>query len=253
MTHTTHVLETLLDRARHGQLHLSAPMIDAFLETKDALQEQLTAYQAGKEPDAERVAHICGVLQQLAMENNAAAAPVPAPAPAPAPVVQAAAPAEEGGSSSDGVLVVRFARLSDSECELLAGELANLGTVLTRTRSNDQLTVRLATTCDPDDIVAVCCFVIDESQIDITREVVDVAEPVVAVEAPVVQPPAAPAPAPAAAAPAPASAGAKESSSIRVDVEKVDQLINLVGELVITQSMLTQAATVLDPWPTSAS
>ena len=242
LTHTTHVLETLLDRARHGQLHLSAPMIDAFLETKDALQEQLTAYQAGKEPDAERVAHICGVLQQLAMENNAAAAPVPAPAPAPAPVVQAAAPAEEGGSS-DGVLVVRFARLSDSECELLAGELANLGTVLTRTRSNDQLTVRLATTCDPDDIVAVCCFVIDESQIDITREVADVAEPVVAVEAPVVQPPAAPAP--VAAAPVPA--GAKESSSIRVDVEKVDQLINLVGELVITQSMLTQAATVLDP------
>jgi len=241
LTHTTHVLETLLDRARHGQLHLSAPMIDAFLETKDALQEQLTAYQAGKEPDAERVAHICGVLQQLAMENNAAA-PVPAPAPAPAPVVQAAAPADEDGSS-DGVLVIRFARLSDSECELLAGELANLGTVLTRTRSNDQLTVRLATTCDPDDIVAVCCFVIDESQIDITREVVDVAPPVVAVAEPVVQQPVAPAPVPAAAVPA----GAKESSSIRVDVEKVDQLINLVGELVITQSMLTQAATVLDP------
>ncbi|PLC06482.1 chemotaxis protein CheA [Variovorax sp. RO1] len=243
LTNTTHVLETLLDRARHGQLHLSAPMIDAFLETKDALQEQLTAYQAGKEPDAERVAHICGVLQQLAMENNHAAAPAPIPAPAPAPVVQAAAPSDEGGS--DGVLVIRFARLSDSECDLLAGELTNLGTVLTRTRSNDQLTVRLATTCDPDDIVAVCCFVIDESQIDITREVADVAAPVVEVAEPVVQPPAAPAPAPAAAAPAPA--GAKESSSIRVDVEKVDQLINLVGELVITQSMLTQAATVLDP------
>ncbi|MDT4805666.1 Chemotaxis protein CheA [compost metagenome] len=241
LTHTTHVLETLLDRARHGQLHLSAPMIDAFLETKDALQEQLTAYQAGKEPDAERVAHICGVLQQLAMENNAAA-PVPAPAPTPAPVVQAAAPANEGGSS-DGVLVVRFARLSDSECDLLAGELTNLGTVLTRTRSNDQLTVRLATTCDPDDIVAVCCFVIDESQIDITREVVQEAAPVAAATVPVVQLPAAPAAAAVAAAPA----SAKESSSLRVDVEKVDQLINLVGELVITQSMLTQAATVLDP------
>jgi two-component system chemotaxis sensor kinase CheA len=68
------------------------------------------------------------------------------------------------------VLRVRFARLSDSECELLAGELANLGKVVSRTRSNDQLTVLLETTCDPDDIVAVCCFVIDESQIDITRE-----------------------------------------------------------------------------------
>jgi two-component system chemotaxis sensor kinase CheA len=32
-----------------------------------------------------------------------------------------------------------------------------------------------------------------------------------------------------------------------VDVEKVDQIINLVGELVITQSMLTQTAAMLDP------
>jgi two-component system chemotaxis sensor kinase CheA len=34
------------------------------------------------------------------------------------------------------------------------------------------------------------------------------------------------------------SAEASESSSIRVDVSKVDQLINLVGEIVITQSMM---------------
>ena len=36
-------------------------------------------------------------------------------------------------------------------------------------------------------------------------------------------------------------------SSIRVSVEKVDQIINLVGELVITQSMLAQIAAQLDP------
>ncbi|MDP1901118.1 MAG: chemotaxis protein CheW [Rubrivivax sp.] len=35
-------------------------------------------------------------------------------------------------------------------------------------------------------------------------------------------------------------AGAPESSTLRVSVEKVDQLINLVGELVITQAMLAQ-------------
>ena len=89
LTETTHLLETLLDRARHGQLRLSGPMIDAFLETKDALQDQLTAYQANREPDADRVAHICGVLQQLARENEAGAgsAPAAAPVPAPAPVV----------------------------------------------------------------------------------------------------------------------------------------------------------------------
>jgi two-component system chemotaxis sensor kinase CheA len=37
-----------------------------------------------------------------------------------------------------------------------------------------------------------------------------------------------------------------DASSIRVSVEKVDQLINLVGELVITQAMLTQASATMD-------
>lgn len=43
---------------------------------------------------------------------------------------------------------------------------------------------------------------------------------------------------------APANA---ETSSIRVGVEKVDQLINLVGELVITQAMIEQRISALDP------
>ncbi|MDR6860035.1 chemotaxis protein CheA [Variovorax guangxiensis] len=250
LTDTTHLLETLLDRARHGQLSLSAPMIDAFLETKDALQEQLTAYQAGKEPEPERVAHICAVLQQLALENGAAeGAPAHTPAPAPAAVAAKPAPAEPVPA---GALSVRFSRLSDSECDLLADELGNLGKLLSRTRAGDQLTVMLETTCSPDDIIAVCCFVIDESQIQITQITHEAAAPEAA--APVAEAPAAAAesvqaavPKSAPAAGAPAAANAKESSSIRVDVEKVDQLINLVGELVITQSMLTQAATMLDP------
>ncbi|MFY9314953.1 MAG: chemotaxis protein CheW, partial [Burkholderiales bacterium] len=58
-----------------------------------------------------------------------------------------------------------------------------------------------------------------------------------------------------AAAAAPASPGRRESdkaaaadaTSIRVGVEKVDQLINLAGELVITQAMLAQTASQLDP------
>ncbi|QZA78093.1 chemotaxis protein CheW [Deefgea tanakiae] len=44
-----------------------------------------------------------------------------------------------------------------------------------------------------------------------------------------------------------APAGDKSDTSIRVSVEKVDQLLNLVGELVITQSMLAQNALQLDP------
>ena len=58
-------------------------------------------------------------------------------------------------------------------------------------------------------------------------------------------------PAAPATAQAPARADAKpaagpEASTLRVSVEKVDQLINLVGELVITQAMLAQTGKGLD-------
>ncbi|HIH2729604.1 TPA: chemotaxis protein CheW, partial [Burkholderia cenocepacia] len=49
------------------------------------------------------------------------------------------------------------------------------------------------------------------------------------------------------ARPAAAAAAGAEGSSIRVGVEKVDQLINLVGELVITQAMLAETASAFDP------
>ncbi|HEY4805191.1 MAG TPA: chemotaxis protein CheW, partial [Paraburkholderia sp.] len=44
-----------------------------------------------------------------------------------------------------------------------------------------------------------------------------------------------------------AAAASAEGSSIRVGVEKVDQLINLVGELVITQAMLAETTSTFDP------
>lgn len=42
-------------------------------------------------------------------------------------------------------------------------------------------------------------------------------------------------------------AATQENSSIRVGIEKVDQLINLVGELVITQAMIEERISALDP------
>jgi two-component system chemotaxis sensor kinase CheA len=67
-------------------------------------------------------------------------------------------------------------------------------------------------------------------------------------------PPPPPAPPPEAAKPAgkavakaeKAPAAGLESSTLRVSVEKVDQLINLVGELVITQAMLAQNSKNID-------
>jgi len=53
--------------------------------------------------------------------------------------------------------------------------------------------------------------------------------------------------APAAAAPAASAKAGSDAGSIRVATEKVDALINLVGELVITQSMLGRFAEKYDP------
>ncbi|AIY40316.1 Signal transduction histidine kinase CheA [Collimonas arenae] len=260
LTDTTHLLENLLDRARHREIRLRKEMIDAFLETKDVLQEQLSAYRAGGEPEPEMVARICAVLQQLALEENAgqsgvdkatpvsvaSAAPVAAPAPA--------------AAIETPQLRVRFTNVSESDCKLLSSELENLGEVVAQTHTSDSLTLWLETSCQADDIIAVCCFIIDVEQIDIVQEAAVSAQPV-AVQISEVSPsplssPAAAKVTPISAPPAKANpaatsqvapASAKESSSIRVDVEKVDQIINLVGELVITQSMLAQTAATLDP------
>nr|WP_316640405.1 chemotaxis protein CheW [uncultured Roseateles sp.] len=52
---------------------------------------------------------------------------------------------------------------------------------------------------------------------------------------------------PAAAKAEKAAPAGMESTTLRVSVEKVDQLINLVGELVITQAMLAQNSRNVDP------
>ena len=49
-----------------------------------------------------------------------------------------------------------------------------------------------------------------------------------------------------AAKPAEAKAANTDSGSIRVSIEKIDELLNTVGEIVITQSMLSQLASRLD-------
>ena len=260
LTDTTHLLENLLDRARHGQLKLSIKMMDAFLETKDVLQKQMSAYRAGGEPEPEMVARICAVLRQLALEANggsSAAAVTTSPAQTPAVTPLAApGPAAEPAAAGDRTLKVRFFKVSESDLKLLSEELGNLGNVIAQTQTDDNLTLWLETSCDADDIIAVCCFIIEVDQIEISTEsaclpdaepeMVSPSLPVNLVD-PVVTSTDVPAATNAAVATVAAAGNGKESSSIRVDVEKVDQIINLVGELVITQSMLTQTASTLDP------
>ena len=152
-----------------------------------------------------------------------------------------------------------FSRLKASEVDLLEEELGNLATLSDVVKGADTLSATIDGSLAEDDIIAALCFVIEADQIEFetitvaptvaeTPAVADVVEPQplpVAAPAPVVKATANEAPHGRAEREKPARAS--ESTSIRVAVEKVDQLINLVGELVITQSMLAQRSNELDP------
>ncbi|WNN79619.1 chemotaxis protein CheA [Leclercia pneumoniae] len=251
---TTHLMENLLDEARRGEMQLNTDIINLFLETKDIMQEQLDAYKSSQEPDAASFEYICNALRQLALEAKGEAA-VPAVAPAKLSVVEtapAAAPAQ------DDRLRIVLSGLKESEVNLLEEELSNLATLSDVVKGKDTLAATLNGDIGKDDVVAVLCFVIEPDQISF--ETPAAVEPAAVEVVAVAETPAAPAVVPAApavkAAPREAAAPnraekpaarSSESTSIRVAVEKVDQLINLVGELVITQSMLAQRSNELDP------
>jgi two-component system chemotaxis sensor kinase CheA len=248
---TTHLMENLLDEARRGEMQLNTDIINLFLETKDIMQEQLDAYKSSTEPDAQSFDYICKALRQLALEAKGEAAA----APAKLTVVENEAPAQAAAAANDGRLRVAISGLKESERDLLLEELSNLGTLSDVEKGASSVTATLETSVSADDITAVLCFVIEPEQIAFlplaasaaVMEVVAETAPVaVAAQAAAVAEVAAPAAKPVARAEKPAARVA-ESTSIRVAVEKVDQLINLVGELVITQSMLAQRSNELDP------
>lgn len=248
---TTHLMENLLDEARRGEMQLNTDIINLFLETKDIMQEQLDAYKSSAEPDAASFEYICNALRQLALEAKGEAS-VPAVPAAKLSVVDAVAEPDTAPDAPAGKLRVVLSRLKENEVNLLEEELGNLATLSNVVKGKDSLAATLDGGIGQDDIVAVLCFVIEADQIAFETEAAAVEAP-----APAENTPAVVAAAPAlkavpkeTAAPARGekpAARSSESTSIRVAVEKVDQLINLVGELVITQSMLAQRSNELDP------
>ncbi|MDN7915855.1 Hpt domain-containing protein, partial [Burkholderia cepacia] len=233
LTDTTHILESLLDRARNHELTLTKEMVDAFLETKDVLSDQLVDYRASAEPDAAAAATICAKLERLKAESGAdapaaAAAPVAAVAEPVAPAapaaetaagddrapdhvveqaVAAAHPAADAGADEGGPhLKITLVGVDAKDQELLTEELGNLGRIVGREQAGADLTLWVESDVPSDDIVAVCCFVIDESQIRVAHGTAPAA-PAAAHEA------AAPA-----AAPAPAAEPAAAAQPVRAEV-----------------------------------
>ncbi len=246
---TTHLLENLLDGARRAEMSLSTDIINLFLETKDIMQEQLDAYKSSRDPDAESFEYICAALRQLALDAQEQREPAPELHVVEDEPVAAATPAAKGG------MRVRLSGLKTQEVPVMLEELGNLGEIKDPVQTADSVEATLITTVTEDDIIAVLCFVLEPEQISFTQAAVPAVAESAPAPAPAVTESAAVAvrPAPVLTAvpnsePAKARAPkAAESTSIRVAVEKVDQLINLVGELVITQSMLAQRSDLLDP------
>ena len=65
MTEVTHILETLLDRIRKGEMALTSEHVDAFLAAKDILKMQLDGHRHGSEVDQDAVGNIRMVLHSL--------------------------------------------------------------------------------------------------------------------------------------------------------------------------------------------
>jgi two-component system chemotaxis sensor kinase CheA len=70
MAELTHDLESLLDRIREGVLVLSTATVDAVLRSGDVLREQLAAYRAGAQPNEASASAIRAVLQSLLEVNR---------------------------------------------------------------------------------------------------------------------------------------------------------------------------------------
>jgi two-component system, chemotaxis family, sensor kinase CheA len=275
LTEITHVLESLLDKIRKGEMALTAEHVDAFLAAKDILKMQLDGHRLNAPVDQEAVADVRMMLQSLS-QGDVTAVP-----PTGALDVHSAQKAEGSVviSESTHCYRIELPALSTRDIDALAEEIGLLGQ-LTREKAGKKHTVfTLVTDHVADDVVAICSFIMNPDDLKIAEQplptgmqapkkktqaeiedeqgygffdnFVPAADQAPAQEAAPVQvtvvqqiPVAETKPA---AKRDERTVSNQETSSIRVGIEKVDQLINLVGELVITQAMIEQRSGVLDP------
>jgi two-component system, chemotaxis family, sensor kinase CheA len=264
----THVLETLLDEMRDGRRQITQPAVNLLLQSVDCLRDMLIARRDGSNLDGERVAHLqqqCeSLLQTVAgreqhqetslTEGNGQAKAMPAGwriffRPALTMLRRGNDPVRIlGALETLGDLTVQvdmarlpgFAELDPEMCYLLW-----------------ELTVQGAVPIE--EIREIFAWVEGDCELRITSLQEEPGSPVE--ETPVSAPlPALQAGMAPASQQTPAGEGAEshsirerragaerrnapliaETSSIRVGIDKIDALINMVGELVITQSMLCQ-------------
>lgn len=255
IAHFTHILETLLDEMREGRIAASSEVVDALLRSRDVVMRMVTAAHENQTLPEDYGSDIAKELEAFVG--------APSQKSGVSPTVQTPKPAAENNTSLK-VYQITFKPHPDmltsgSEPLLLLRELAGLGeleigTVLNRLPELEQIdpetcylswVLKLQADVPLERIKEVFEFVDDSCELHI-NEMSDEAEETPTVKVPkaevstsqekAVAPQQVQKATPSAAAPASASAPA--ATSIRVDIDKVDRLINMVGEVVIIQAML---------------
>jgi two-component system, chemotaxis family, sensor kinase CheA len=258
----THGVETLLDEMRNGVRPVTAEAIQTLLQACDCLREMIAATEAEQPLDQGRIGSLNSDIKQILGEQ-------PTEVAVPAPVAQPSIPLPPGAWRIKFEPVADLLRLRNEPTRMFA-ELQRLGTFCARA---DVSRLPPLDALDPEscylswdmDIAGqiprpkldeVFEWVDSNCRVDIVAVGNAPAEPVPAGTAQAQMPaPAAGTPAPACAEPersvapagAPVQKAGGDSGSIRVATEKVDNIINLVGELLITQSMLCGFADGIDP------
>ncbi|MEO7338800.1 MAG: chemotaxis protein CheW [Caldimonas sp.] len=272
----THQMETLLDKLRRHELAPSAGMVDVLLQAGDALRAQLSRHQHAGEGEVVDTSELLVAIRALsngeAPSAGSAAKPTAGsatPTGAIAPVVE---PAAANGTRELELLLgpLETSEPADSLVELF-GEIVGLGTIepLDGGQAADGMRrFKIVTTSTDDDLLDLFTFHVAREQVKLLpfgpgygfHEGAPGAPPAIETAgfgffegAPGVPSAATEAATPSGAkaatrdTPRAQAAPAAEAATLRVSVEKVDQLINLVGELVITQAMLAQTSAKVDP------
>ncbi len=216
----THGVETLLDQLRAGERHTSGDVVEVLLASVDCLRGMLDSMANESDIDS---AGARGVQSRIAAILDSASEPGPvADADAGAPetwIIHFAPGSDLLQAGNDPLRIFEELRsLGPLNVECDSGQLPRLEQ-LDPEECHLEWALRLETAAGRQAIADAFGWVTDSSIVDIR------AAPTTAQER-------------SAASPGPAARTGQESSSIRVSTDKVDTLLNLVGELVITQSML---------------
>ena len=280
----THTLETLLDELRSNKMQVTPAISDLLLRSVDVMREMLRAVQTKQPADAQRVADLQFDLECAVLQRNQQVASAPAMSPSavasmPVSVATAIAPVTDPGTISGKprwrVSFKPYLQLMARGNDPLRmfGELAQLGDLEVHSDvsqipalealdpENCHVSWVLEISTDAPKGAITQCFDWAEGDCELKVEPIPeaVAAPtpaVTAAAAAAVEPASRPAveaavPTAGKASDSPKAADASkaagsDSSSIRVSIEKIDELMNIVGELVITQSMLSQIGHAAD-------